>query len=337
MEGSSPRFLRVSIPRACRGLLPVACLLLAGCSGLLDGKKLVHADPRGTVALAEVIDWSFQASHPSTVDTGLIARTLQGVRTGSNAETSGYTPADITALAPKLAMAFARAKPEHVIAFEVSPESARQTGLAGGTLYLKGLTLYLTPIPQGARSSGAWFSRATPSAPTAHITFEPRSLATVQKAASEIAQGYTQLTSFGIDHAALARLPQGTPGLAPESERGASQMAVAPAAPPVPPQALTAEDARSKAGTPVAQPAPTASQAGTQKSTIRTEATPSPASGEAAKPGAARKAKTSKPVEQPKALLRPQGGQAVDTGKDHRAILEVLKRGQPADQPAPTK
>lgn len=340
MEGRS-LFSQVSPVRLLVCTLPAALAATIGCAGLLNTKKVLHTDSQGSVALEEVVDWSFEASHPSLLDPAVLARALQGIRTSSNAETSVYAPADISYLAPLLSNALSKAKAEHVVAFHLTSESARQVGITGGTLYVKGSSLYLTPVPaQASRSGSSFFGRSRP-VPAAEVpqdlTFEPRSLARTHKAASELAEGYSHLTSFAIDHWTLAKLPAPLPVSAKVAAPVSVPAAAAAFPPPSIPVASSAVPSESIAPT-------TAKTEATDQISRSSRPSQAKAPDSPAKPTSERRIQSraaQKPVPPkkaaPKATLRPAPPKASEPSKDHAAILDVLKKGTVPESTKPAQ
>lgn len=131
MKGLTPRTSTITV---CT-LVAVAALLTvnaSGCSRLFKNQTIVHRGEEATVALEEMIDWSFEASHPAKLDTDVVRRALEGVRSQSDVPDRAYSPKDVEYLAPLLAQALAKARPEDMVVFRVRPSGHDGNGVTGG-------------------------------------------------------------------------------------------------------------------------------------------------------------------------------------------------------------
>ncbi len=322
------------------GLIAAFSLTLtaAGCGSILTTQQVLHASGGGTVALEEIVDWSFEASHPAPLDPKIVARILQGVQVGSGGLAQVYSQQEIDFLAPLLAHALSKARPEHIVVFRLTGDEALRGGISGGTLYVKGPAVYLTPLSsRSSPASSSFFGTSTHSlAPAdAHaLAFEPRTVARTQKATADVGLGRPYLLSFVIDHMALTRIPvsdstQKPSPTPPPSATLPSKAVPAPIDAPVRPVPAPPSPAKSAATTPpattVTSPAPTASS---QKTPGAKSAGSSvkPATKSASKKAGAR----AKPAKTP-AKPAPAGA------TEHRAILEVLKKTPAMDPGSSTK
>ncbi|MGC4098451.1 MAG: hypothetical protein QM706_15160 [Nitrospira sp.] len=204
-------------------------LIAAGCS-MFSGEAKLHKNAKGSIYLKEIADWSFEASHPATIDQMTMLKIVKGVVTDDVQKGSGNMPAsgskpmkmfsdeDAEFLAPLLAQGLSQAKPEQIVGFKVSPSAGSGTEPTAGTLYMHKGSIYLTIAPSHNRKTSG---------------FVPGSAARLEKAPSFVAMGSGAMTMV-IDYQALAKAPSpgslsaaAAPKLPPAS---ASQAAPAPSA-----------------------------------------------------------------------------------------------------------
>ena len=112
-------------------LLVGGLALLYGCSHTPEVDTVVHEAPRGSVYLERISDRGVKAAHPVTIDEGVIARTLSGVRvterkTAFQTAFSKHPPTarafseeDITFLTPFLTAALRQAATDQQVGFQV--------------------------------------------------------------------------------------------------------------------------------------------------------------------------------------------------------------------------
>lgn len=198
------------------GMLMCLGLLLGGCS-TLSGEAKVHESAKRAVYLKEIADWSFEASHPATVDQLTMIKVLKGVVADNISKTpaSGSKPMrvfsdeDAEFLAPLLAQGLSQAKPEQIVGFKVSPSAGSGAEPTAGALYIHKDSIYLTVTP-----------------PNNNLVtgFASGSVARLEKAPSFVAMGSSAFTMV-IDQQALAKAPMpgslpvaGTPKPVPASE-----------------------------------------------------------------------------------------------------------------------
>ena len=98
----------------------------------------------GTRSFDEVVDWSFEASHPITINQAVLTRMLHGIRVGTDQASPVFTDKDVEFLAPALSSALTKATPEQVVVFQVFPQTGSIPEATGGTIYAKGPSIYLT-------------------------------------------------------------------------------------------------------------------------------------------------------------------------------------------------
>ena len=130
---------------------------------MFSGEAKLHKNAKGSIYLKEIADWSFEASHPATVDQMTMLKIVKGVVTDDVQKGSGNMPAsgskpmkmfsdeDAEFLAPLLAQGLSQAKPEQIVGFKVSPSAGSGTEPTAGTLYMHKGSIYLTIAPSHAR------------------------------------------------------------------------------------------------------------------------------------------------------------------------------------------
>lgn len=179
-------------------------VVAAGLLGIVSGCAAFHtqttvtSDERVSVVLQEVVDWSFEASHPATIGAPILAKVLQGVRVGTEAKVAAYSRQDVDYLAPLLAGALARAKREQLVAFHLKGQGSEVSGAGGGTLYVKGPAIYVTPLPAHGTNAASF---------AAGVGFDPQDAAQGAKATTEAGLGESQLVSLIVDHWSLGKMP----------------------------------------------------------------------------------------------------------------------------------
>ncbi len=151
--------------------------LLSACTSSPRPEVMIHESPRGAVYLERIADRAVQATHPISLDEGLITRIFRGVLVvadritlqslfGSEAKTArAFSDEDAAFVAPQVAKAFLQARPDQQVGFRllyaVSPISypagggaavgstapfptSPQTQTTVGALYVNGLSVHLT-------------------------------------------------------------------------------------------------------------------------------------------------------------------------------------------------
>ena len=210
------------------GALISLSLVVAGCS-MLSGEAKLHKNAKGSIHLKEIADWSFEASHPATIDQMTMLRIVKGVVTDDVQKMSGNMPAsgskpmrvfsdeDAEFLAPLLAQGLSQAKPEQIVGFKVSPSAGSGAEPTAGTLYMHKGSIYLTIAPSQTRKTSG---------------FIPSSAARLEKAPSFVAMASGAMTMV-IDYQALAKGPMPSSPSAAGSSKSMSVSAsqAAPAAP----------------------------------------------------------------------------------------------------------
>ncbi len=185
--------------RYIRALMSLS-LVVAGCS-MLSGEAKLHKNAKGSIYLKEIADWSFEASHPATIDQTTMLKIVKGVVIDDVQNMSGNMPAsgskpmrvfsdeDAEFLAPLLAQGLSKAKPEQIVGFKVSPSAGSGTEPTAGTLYMHKGSIYLTLAPSQTRKASG---------------FTPSSAVRLEKAPSFVALGSGAMTMV-IDYQALAK------------------------------------------------------------------------------------------------------------------------------------
>jgi hypothetical protein len=112
-------------------LIVGAFMLLNGCTHSPEVDAIVHEAPRGSVYLERIPDRGVKAAHPITIEEGVIARTLSGVRVSERKTTletafskipstaRAFSEEDIRFLTPLLTTAFRQAAPDQQVGFQV--------------------------------------------------------------------------------------------------------------------------------------------------------------------------------------------------------------------------
>ncbi len=176
-------------------------LVIAGCSST---SKLAQ-NSKGTVSLEEIMDWSFDASHPAIIDQTTILKIVKGVYTaddqkGSRMSAAGSKPMrvfsdeDAEFLAPLLAQGLSKAKPEQLVVFRVSSSAGSGSEPTAGSIYVQEGAIHFT-IAKGAGTT----------------VFVPESAARVEQAAPYAAGGKTGVMTQVIDYHALVKAPMPAP------------------------------------------------------------------------------------------------------------------------------
>ena len=176
-------------------------LVTAGCSST---SKLAQ-NSKGSVSLEEIMDWSFEASHPAIIDQTTILKIVKGVYTapdsnGSRMSAAGSKPMrvfsdeDAEFLAPLLAQGLSKAKPEQLVVFRVSSSAGSGSEPTAGSIYVQQGAIHFT-INKGAGAT----------------VFVPELAARVEQAAPYAAGGKTGVMTQVIDYQALVKAPMPAP------------------------------------------------------------------------------------------------------------------------------
>lgn len=246
------------------------CLVASGCASSSRHGLTIHDSPRGSVYLEQIPDRSFQATHPITLEAGVIARALRGIQVRDDRNTlqalfssrpepvRAFSDEEADFLAPFISTAFAKASPGQRIGFRINqtapPSDSKKeggaTGLSGpqtlapgeitlGALFAYGrsLQIHLTQFRPGSQK------RSMIDGPNRQYTDQTgltgRKLLFLPKEAQrpeDFRVGETEHPSLVIDYELLAKLPEQPAGPVPVSPAAAG-----PDQPPAPSTA-TAEE-----------------------------------------------------------------------------------------------
>ncbi|MDC8448412.1 MAG: hypothetical protein LV473_08640 [Nitrospira sp.] len=209
------------------GVLMSFTLVVAGCS-MFSGEAKLYKNAKGSVYLKEIADWSFEASHPASIDQMTMLKIVKGVVIDDVQKMSGNMPAggskpmrvfsdeDAEFLAPLLAKGLSQAKPEQIVGFKVSPSAGSGAEPTAGILYMHHGSIYLTIAPFYDRKA---------------MGFYPSSLVRLEKAPSFVALGSEAMTMV-IDYQVLAKgsMPSALPAARASKPMPGSASQAAPAA-----------------------------------------------------------------------------------------------------------
>jgi hypothetical protein len=178
------------------------CLALAlAASGCASSSKIAQTS-KGTIFLEEVMDWSFEASHPAVIDHATILKIVKGVHSAevqhgsSKMSAAGSKPMrvfsdeDAEYLAPLLAQGLSKAKPEQLVGFRVSSSAGSGSEPTAGSIYVQEGAIHFT-VSKGSSST----------------TFVPETAARSERAQTYAAGGKPGATTHVIDYRILAKAP----------------------------------------------------------------------------------------------------------------------------------
>ena len=189
--------------------------VLALVSGCTSTSKIAQS-AKGNVYLEEIMDWSFEASHPAVIDQVTITKIIKGVYTAEDQNGSSrmsaagskpmrvFSDEDAEFLAPLLAQGLSKAKPEQLVGFRVSSSAGSGSEPTAGSIFVHQGAIHLT-ISRG---------------PTA-TAFSPESAARSEQAPPYAAAGRSGVVGLVIDYHALAKAPM--PGALPTPRTTVSQ------------------------------------------------------------------------------------------------------------------
>ena len=203
-------------------------VVVTGCSST----SKIAQNGKGSVALEEIMDWSFEASHPAVIDQTTILKIVKGVYTaedqnGSRMSAAGSKPMrvfsdeDAEFLAPLLAQGLSKAKPEQLVVFRVSSSAGSGSEPTAGSMYVQQGAIHFT-ISKGAPAT----------------MFMPESAARTEQAPAYAAGGRAGVVAQVIDYHALANAPM--PAALPVAKPAVTQPTAARMA-PLPAVAMEAE------------------------------------------------------------------------------------------------
>jgi len=178
----------------CLGL----ALMVTGCSST----SKIAQNSKGSVYLEEIMDWSFEASHPAVIDQTTLMKIVKGVYSAEDQNGSSrmsaagskpmrvFSDEDAEFLAPLLAQGLSKAKPEQLVVFRVSSSAGSGSEPTAGSIYVQQSAIHFT-ISKGAGAT----------------TFVPESAARAEQAPPYAAGGRAGVIAQIIDYHALAQAP----------------------------------------------------------------------------------------------------------------------------------
>jgi hypothetical protein len=147
---------RAMVPMLC------CCLVLASFTTGCSSTSKIAQNGRGSVFLEEVMDWTFEASHPAVIDQITILKIMKGVHSsdvqqgsmrmsagGSSKPMRVFSDEDAEFLAPLLAQGLSKAKPEQLVGFRVSSSAGSGSEPTAGSIYVRQDAIHFT-VSRGA-------------------------------------------------------------------------------------------------------------------------------------------------------------------------------------------
>jgi hypothetical protein len=192
-------------------------LLVTGCSST----SKIAQNAKGSVSLEEIMDWSFDASHPAVIDQTTLLKIVKGVHTTeARMSAAGSKPMrvfsdeDAEFLAPLLAQGLSKAKPEQLVVFRVSSSAGSGSEPTAGSIYVQQGAIHFT-ISKGVGAT----------------TFMPESAARTEPAQPFATGGKGGVVAHVIDYHALASapMPPALPVMKTATTRATGAMPNAPA------------------------------------------------------------------------------------------------------------
>ena len=168
-------------------------LIVTGCSTTSN----IAQNSKGSVYLEEIMDWSFDASHPAVIDQTTILKIVKGVYTAETKMSAAgskpmrvFSDEDAEFLAPLLAQGLSKAKPEQLVVFRVSSSAGSGSEPTAGSIYVQQGAIHFT-ISKGVGAT----------------TFMPESAARTVQAQPFATGGKGGVMAHVIDYHALALAP----------------------------------------------------------------------------------------------------------------------------------
>ncbi|MGQ0811212.1 MAG: hypothetical protein ACT4OO_08295 [Nitrospiraceae bacterium] len=205
-------------------LLPSLIALSAiGCASLSGSGTKIHQSSKGTIVLREADDWSFEATHPVSIDAATIGAILRGVQitepqSSASRSTAAiakpmrvFTDAEVEFLIPQLAGALVQAKPEQIIEFRVGQPAGTKSDMTIGTLYAHKSALYITLLQYQGKtweSGSSWFGRHnsdTKAVTRGNVGLAQEMPGRVEAASETASLGHSNLRSLVVDYPLLSR------------------------------------------------------------------------------------------------------------------------------------
>ncbi|MBI3604294.1 MAG: hypothetical protein HY205_07600 [Nitrospirae bacterium] len=235
-----------------RPALAFLCFLMAGCATTPTPEAIIHQSQKGAVYLEPIANRYLQAAHPISLSADTISRVLRGVlvqgeqsAVESIFETQekarrAFSNDEVTFLTPLLVTALSRATPSQQIRFRLThpprgqsklfsmsesggaaigssepPSYGPQFETSTGTLYVYGLSLYLTLTEYRQKPSRPdsinMPNRRPPDTAELdriEILFTPKSALRPESYQKPGLLGESHLTPIIIDYELLAKLPE---------------------------------------------------------------------------------------------------------------------------------
>jgi hypothetical protein len=203
------------------GLIKTTVVVYAGLALILTGcssTSKIAQNSKGSVYLEEIMDWSFEASHPAVIDQTTLLKIVKGVYTAEDQNGSSrmsaagskpmrvFSDEDAEFLAPLLAQGLSKAKPEQLVGFRMSSSAGSGSEPTAGSIYVQQSAIHFT-VSKGAVAT----------------TFMPESAARSEQAPPFAAAGRAGVLAHVIDYHALAKAPM--PATLPLSRTTMSQSA----------------------------------------------------------------------------------------------------------------
>lgn len=238
-------------PTLAVALLCAACVTVAGCASSPKPESIIHESPKGAVYLDPMSNRYLQAAHPVSLPADTISRVLRGVlvqgeqsavesifETREKARRA-FSNDEVTFLTPLLVTALSRAPPSQQVRFRLvhpprgqsklfsmsesggaavgssePPSYGPQFETSTGTLYVYGLSLYLTVIEYrqkpGRPDSINMPNRRLPDSTELdriEILFTPKEALRPESYQRPGLFGESRLTPIIVDYELLAKLP----------------------------------------------------------------------------------------------------------------------------------
>jgi hypothetical protein len=210
-----------SITRAMAPMLFYCLILTLTATGCSSTSKVAQ-NGRGSVFLEEVMDWTFEASHPAVIDQITILKIMKGVHTtdvqqgsmrmsasGSSKPMRVFSDEDAEFLAPLLAQGLSKAKPEQLVGFRLSSSAGSGSEPTAGSIYVRQDAIHFT-VSRGAGTT----------------IFLPESAARTEQAPVYATGGKAGAIAHVIDYHMLARAPM--PLALPATKTSAAQSGSSP-------------------------------------------------------------------------------------------------------------
>jgi hypothetical protein len=188
--------------------------IVTGCSST----SKIAQSTKGTVSLEEVMDWSFEASHPAVIDQTTMLKIVKGVYTADTRMSAAgskpmrvFNDEDAEFLAPLLAQGLSKAKPEQLVVFRVSSSAGSGSEPTAGSMFVHQGALHFT-VSKGPTGTA----------------FVPESVARFEQAPPYATGGKGGVMTHVIDYHAMAKAPM--PAALPIMKAATSQPTGSPAA-----------------------------------------------------------------------------------------------------------